>query len=260
MGDQHQPALNARSQRPPAGAARSVQPPAPFELTEEVDTAARTKSALFLQSSAGNRAVASTLAQVRGASRQQDALRVVGSPTSTAAPPRGGVVQISNAAAGMHAAGYTSLPAPGAPDVVLRTPLQQSDGGWQATINPTTVTPDPATSLYPGEGLHDDEPTPDGTRARARRDQGGFGRDQSRRGRAPHGPGVGAPLRLRPGGRRGQSGRRFWTADRQDARRREGSRDVPRSLGSPGQGALARCQAAHRSLAPPLRATCRSDD
>ena len=137
--------------------------PAPFELTEEVDTAARTKSALFLQSSAGNRAVASTLAQVRGASRQQDALRVVGSPTSTAAPPRGGVVQISNAAAGMHAAGYTSLPAPGAPDVVLGTPLQQSDGGWQATINPTTVTPDPATSLYPGEGLHDDEPTPDGT-------------------------------------------------------------------------------------------------
>jgi hypothetical protein len=163
MGDQHKPAAKTRFQGPPSGAARSGQPPAPFELTEDGDTAARTTSALFLQSSAGNRAVASTLAQIRGASRQDHALRVVGSPTSTAAAPRGGVVQISNAAAGMHAAGYTSLPAPGAPDVVLGAPLQQSDGSWQATINPTTVTPDPATSLYPGEGLHDDEPTPDGT-------------------------------------------------------------------------------------------------
>lgn len=163
MGDRQTAAARTPSVPALAGPTRSLRPPAPVDLDPSSDTASRTLAALSLQRSAGNRAVASSLARIRVAGRQDDALRVVGSPTSTAAPPRGGVVQIANEAAGMHAAGYTSLPAPGAPDVVMGTPLKQSDGTWQATINTTSVTPDAATSMYPGEGLHDDTPTPDGT-------------------------------------------------------------------------------------------------
>ena len=72
------------------------------------------------------------------------------------------MLQIANTATGMHAAGVTSLPAPGAPDVVVGAPVKQTDDKWQATINPTSVTPDLATSLYPGPGVHDEAPTSTG--------------------------------------------------------------------------------------------------
>ena len=107
---------------------------------------------------AGNRAVAASLGAIAGAADLDGALHIVNAVSSTAAPPRGGVLQIANTATGMHAAGVTSLPAPGAPDVVIGAPVKQTDDKWQATINPTSVTPDLATSLYPGPGVHDEAP------------------------------------------------------------------------------------------------------
>jgi len=117
---------------------------------------------MSLQRAAGNRAVASSLAAIADAGGREDALRVVGSPASTEAPAAGGVMQIAQTSTGFRAAGVTSLPAPGAPDVVIGAPLQQSNGTWQATVNPTQVTPDQATSLYPGAGVHDENPTSTG--------------------------------------------------------------------------------------------------
>jgi hypothetical protein len=106
--------------------------------------------------------VAASIADIARADKVEQALKVVGSPSSTEAPAAGGVMQIAQTSTGLRAAGVTSLPAPGAPDVVIGAPLQQSNGTWQATINPTQVTPDLATSLYPGAGVHDENPTPTG--------------------------------------------------------------------------------------------------
>jgi hypothetical protein len=129
-------------------------------LTMATDSGTRERTSLSLQASAGNRAVAASLADIARVRATQPSLAVVGSPGSTLAPAPGGVMQIAGQA--VHAAGVTSLPAPGAPDVVIGAPLQQSDGQWQATVQSTSVSPDAATSLFPGPGLHDEEPTATG--------------------------------------------------------------------------------------------------
>jgi hypothetical protein len=148
--------------RQAADRAPGTQAPAHAPLTNGGDLGSFRRAALSLQASAGNRAVAASFAAIARAASRAGSLSVVGSPTSTAAPPAHGVLDIANSASGLRAAGVTSLPAPGAPDVVIGAPLQQAGGRWQATINPTSVTPDAATSLYPGAGLHDEEPTATG--------------------------------------------------------------------------------------------------
>jgi hypothetical protein len=132
----------------------------PAQLTMATDSGSRERAALTLQATAGNRAVAASVADIARVHAAQPSLAVVGSPASTVAPAPGGVTQIGGQA--VHAAGVTSLPAPGAPDVVIGAPLQQSDGQWQATVQSTSVTPDTPTSLFPGAGLHDEAPTATG--------------------------------------------------------------------------------------------------
>lgn len=134
----------------------------PTLLLLEADGGTRERTALSLQASAGNRAVAASLRDVAAGAGLDGALRVVGAPASTVAPAPGGVMQIAGTATGMRAAGVTTLPAPGAPDVVIGAPLRQSDGRWQARVNTTIVSPDVPTSLYPGVGLHDESPTATG--------------------------------------------------------------------------------------------------
>lgn len=106
--------------------------------------------------------MAASLADIHRAHAAQPSLAIVGSPASTIAPATRGVMQIAAQATGMRAAGVTMLPAPGAPDVVIGAPLQQSDGQWQAAVQSTSVTPDTPTSLFPGPGVHDEEPTSTG--------------------------------------------------------------------------------------------------
>ena len=131
-------------------------------LIIEGDAGSRERATLSLQASAGNRAVASSLRDIATGASLDGALRVVGSPASTAAPAPGGGMQIAGEATGMRAAGVTTLPAPGAPDVVIGQPLRQSDGRWQARVNATTVSPDAPTSLYPGIGVHEEQATATG--------------------------------------------------------------------------------------------------
>jgi hypothetical protein len=132
----------------------------PAPLTMATDSGTRERTSLSLQASAGNRAVAASVADIARVRATQPSVAVVGSPASTIAPAPGGVMQIAGQA--VHAAGVTSLPAPGAPDVVIGAPLQQSDGQWQATVQSTSVSPDSPTSLFPGPGLHDESPTSTG--------------------------------------------------------------------------------------------------
>jgi hypothetical protein len=140
---------------------------------------------MSLQATAGNRAVAASLADISaGAAGTAGALKVVGSPASTAAPAAGGVLQIAGTATGMRAAGVTTLPAPGAPDVVIGAPLRQNDGRWQATVNSTQVTPDTPTSLFPGQGVHDENPTATGMAVH--RDVTPAASDEIRRGEEEH--------------------------------------------------------------------------
>jgi len=160
MGDQHQAARPAGSTNAPASPARPVEPVDPLALVVPTDAGSRGRLAMTLQRAAGNRAVGASLADIRSKAAQPGAFQIVNAVASTAAPPRGGVQQIAGQA--IHAAGVTSLPAPGAPDVVIGAPVKQTDGKWQATINPTSVKPDPATSLYPGPGVHDEAPTATG--------------------------------------------------------------------------------------------------
>jgi hypothetical protein len=145
-----------------ADSAHVDAPANPLEFVQPRDMANLARVALSLQRTAGNRAVVASLAQLRARGNEAGALHVVNSVSSNIAPARGGVKQIATSATGLHAAGVTSLPAPGAPDVVIGAPLKQTDGKWQATINSTSVTPDAATSLFPGPGVHDEEPTATG--------------------------------------------------------------------------------------------------
>ena len=148
------------------------------------DAATRQRTTLSLQASAGNRAVAASLRDIAAGATLDGALRVVGSPASTAAPAPGGVTQIAGTASGMRAAGVTTLPAPGAPDVVIGPPLRQGDGRWQARVNATSVSPDTPTSLYPGIGLHDEPPTATGMAVH--RDVTGAASDEIKRGEEEH--------------------------------------------------------------------------
>ena len=125
------------------------------------DAGSRERSVLSLQASAGNSAVVAALSAIRVTSRAHAGLHVVNKVASTEAPARDGAERIiAERGGGSHAAGYTSLPAPGAPELVVTTPGQQSPGTWNATVRATSVTPDIPTSLYPGPGVHDLGPGP----------------------------------------------------------------------------------------------------
>ena len=112
------------------------------------------RAAFALQRFAGNRAVAASMSEIGRTAESRPTLDVVGSPTSTVAAAPDGHERILATEGGFRAAGVTTLPAPGAPDLVVGTASQQPGGQWQASIQPTSVTPDPPISLYPGQGLH----------------------------------------------------------------------------------------------------------
>lgn len=112
------------------------------------------RAAFSLQRLAGNRAIAASLAEIASTAASRASVGVVGTPTSTIAAAPDGHERILATEGGFRAAGVTTLPAPGAPDLIVGSPTQQPPGQWQASIQPTSVTPDPPTSLYPGPGLH----------------------------------------------------------------------------------------------------------
>lgn len=150
------------------------------------DRASRSQAVATLQRSAGNRAVAAALAKASRpnarpatsaslstiastASRRPglnilpillpldlEALGVaLQAPRSTPAEPPGGSKRISSErGGGSRAAGYTSLPAPIAPDLAVGNPERRGNG-YVAPVKPTTVGPDPPVSLYPAPGVHD---------------------------------------------------------------------------------------------------------
>ena len=111
------------------------------------------RAAFALQRLAGNRAVAASLSEIGRVAAAGRAVAVVGKPTSKAAAAPDGAEQILSTEGAFRAAGVTTLPAPGAPDLVVGSPTQQG-GQWRASIQPASVTPDRATSLYPGPGVH----------------------------------------------------------------------------------------------------------
>jgi hypothetical protein len=143
----------------------------------------RADAVLELQRRAGNRAVtaalapqAATLADVAAAASARPGVTVpfpfpidfeaVGvaatTPSSSAAPAPGGVRRIRDArGGGTRAAGYTSLPVPTPPDLVVGEPQRRGDE-WVAPVLPTRSVPDRPTSLYPGPGVHDLGPGPTG--------------------------------------------------------------------------------------------------
>jgi hypothetical protein len=152
-------------------------------LMSTTDTGTRERTALDLQASAGNRAVAASITDINAAHAARPSVAMVNAVASVAAPPAGGVLQIGQTG-GMKAAGVTTLPEPGSPDVVIGAPLQQADGTWQAKVNGTSVKPDAATSLFPGPGLHDDNPTETGIAVH--RDVTPAASDEIKRGEEEH--------------------------------------------------------------------------
>jgi hypothetical protein len=168
--------------RTPSPTSRPGAPAA--ALTVSADAGSRVRDTLALQRIAGNRAVAASVAEIAHLRSTHSTLDIVGSPTSTAAPAAAGVGQIAAQATGLRAAGVTSLPAPGAPDLVVGAPLQGGDGRWQATLNSTSVTPDTPISLFPGRGVHDEEPTATGMPVK--RDVTAAASDEIKRGEEEH--------------------------------------------------------------------------
>ncbi len=80
---------------------------------------------------------------------------------SAPAAPAGGLQQIRDQVPGTRAAGYTSLPAPDPPALVVGEPELREDG-WVAKVQPTRVGSDRPESLYPAPGVHDIPPGPTG--------------------------------------------------------------------------------------------------
>jgi hypothetical protein len=170
----------------PAAATRSpvLTSAEPAELELPADAGSRQRTVLSLQRAAGNRAVAASLADITRQGGAPGALRVVNPVASTMAPPPDGVERIHAIPDALTAAGVTTLPAPGAPDVVVSAPTQAGAGGWQAAVQSTQSTPDTPTSLYPGTGVHDMTAGPVG-QAR-HRDVTGPASDEIRRGEEEH--------------------------------------------------------------------------
>lgn len=73
---------------------------------------------------------------------------------SPAAPPAGARRIRDERGGGSQAAGYTELPAPQPPELVVGEPARHGSG-WAARVQPTSAPPAAPLSLYPAPGVHD---------------------------------------------------------------------------------------------------------
>jgi hypothetical protein len=161
LRDERRPAAGVPRQG--AATRRSARQALGLGATLDGDSGSRERALVSLSASAGNGAVAAALSTIQAAAHVHAGLAVVNKVASTEAPTRDGAQRIADArGGGSRAAGYTSLPAPGAPDLVVTGPSQVANGTWSAAVQATSVTPDAPSSLYPGPGVHDIGPGPTG--------------------------------------------------------------------------------------------------
>jgi hypothetical protein len=143
----------------------------PLAVLVTADAGSARRGLLHLQRTAGNRAVADSLAQrpppqlgsvpaasslpaIGSAASTQAGLHVVGSPSPTEKPATNGIKEIKSLPLGSNAIGYTRLHYIKPPRLRTAAP-RQVEGGWVAPLQPTTLEKDAHFSFYPGPGAHE---------------------------------------------------------------------------------------------------------
>lgn len=164
-----------RHERPSAHRSSAPHERVPLAVLVRADGGTARRGLLHLQRSAGNRAVAASLARrpsqptvlpptptpspaspsaIAAAAASHAGVHVVGSPAPTEKPATDGIRQIKALPLGGNAIGYTRLPF--IRPLRLRTAEpKQIEGGWIAPLEPTSVQADGHSSLYPGPGAHE---------------------------------------------------------------------------------------------------------